>query len=115
MRLPELSTPLPLLAQGEPACSDAKFLTPSARDAILTAATHGRLQRCGLGWFAADKRRPFHRKSIAALIERGVLYRQHNTARLTKRGHWFARTLCSEIAGAAFTTATEGEACHTAD
>ena len=108
MRIPDLSTPLPLLARGEPGCDDIDSLTQSAREAIL-AASLGSLRRCGRGWFGRDKRRPFHRRTIAALIERGLLFPDlriaPNAARITKRGKWLARTICSEIAGAPFATA----------
>lgn len=114
MRIPDISTPLPLLAQGEPGCREIDGLTAAARDTILGACL-GSLRRAGRGWYGPDKRRPIHRRTVAALIERGFLFSSDpNTARLTKRGKWLARTICSEIAGTAFATVTGEEPCHTA-
>jgi len=115
MRIPEVSTSLPLLAPGEPPYPHIAYITPSAREAML-AASAGQLRRCGVGWFGLDKRRPFHRRTILALIKRGLLFRNDlNCARTTRTGRWCARTICSEIAGNMSTTKMTGEACNTTD
>lgn len=113
MRIAEVSTSLPLLAKGEPGCDAIDTITETARAAIL-AACMGSLRRAGFGWYGPDKRRPFHRRTVRALIKRRLLCSPDpNTARLTKRGRWLARTICSEIAGHAFATVTAEDSCHT--
>jgi hypothetical protein len=114
MRHPDLSTPLPLLAPGEPPSPDLNGLTAGARRALLSASL-GTIRRAGYGWYGPDKREPFHRVTLRALQKRGLTFSPDpNTLRLTKRGKWCARTLCSEIAGTPFATVTTpgDEPCH---
>lgn len=99
MRIAEVSTPLPLLGKGEPACHHVPYLTSIARETIL-AASLGPLRRAGRGWYGPDKRLPIHRRTVQALIAARLLYSPDpNTARITNRGRWCARTICSAIAG----------------
>jgi len=103
------ATALPLLTYGEPACPDIAFLSPSARDAILGAAL-GPLRRAGAGWYARDKARPFRSAIVRGLIARKLLFSpEYQTARLTKRGRWLARTICSAIAGDTLRNLTGGQ------
>lgn len=107
MRFLDLSTPAPRLAIGEPACSDLRALGANARAAILSAHL-GTLRRAGSHWYGPNKRAPIPGHAIRALIARRLLYSpDHNTARITKRGQWCARTLGSEIDGGACHHASE--------
>ena len=114
MRPFDLST-LPHLAAGEPGCHDIATLGQAARTAILSAYL-GTLRRAGSHWYGPDKRSPINRRTIAALIERRLIYSSDpNTARITKRGQWCARTIGSEIAGTALHTSNEeGALCRDA-
>lgn len=108
MHLPNISTALPTLAPGEPGCSDARALPSVARQALLSAAS-GTLRRCGSGWYGPDKGRPFPHSTIRTLIKRNLMFcASPNAARLTRRGHWGARTLCTEIAGLSYCVEING-------
>jgi hypothetical protein len=109
MRLADLSTPAaPLLAPGEPGCNDLVHLTAGTRRALLSASA-GSLRRAGAGWYGPDKREPIHVVTIRALLKRGLLFMPHaQSARLTKRGHWCARTLRTEIAGLSYCVEING-------
>jgi len=123
MHLAHISTPLPMLAPGEPGCPDLCHLTAGTRRALLSAST-GSLRRGGSGWFGPDKSEPINAVTIRALMKRGLLFMQHHhMARLTKRGQWCARTLCTEIAGLSYCVEINGvsnfimgenERCHIA-
>jgi hypothetical protein len=101
-----MSTALPRLAKGEPGCPDITRLSDHARDVLLSAA-RGSLRRAGLSWYGPDKTRPFLRTVVHALIRRGHLSRVTlNHTRITTRGRWLARTICSQGAGDTFHTIT---------
>lgn len=107
------------LSLGEIEASGAKSLSPSAQAAILACATFGRLiGRRASGWHPAGGThpQPIDRRTINTLRDRGLmsvrLIGASREARLTSTGKWYARTLCSAIAGPCFST--EGvEPCHT--
>jgi hypothetical protein len=108
MHLSHMSTSLPLLAPGEPGCCDLAGITAGARRALLSVA-RGSLRRAGHGWYGPDKSEPIHRVTVSALVKRGLIYfSDPNLARITKRGKWCARTLCSEIAGEPHTIEING-------
>lgn len=96
------------LAPGEVPASGAKSLSPPARDAIVACASAGRLTATRLGWHSPHHPRPIDKRTVAMLAERGFLsVRSHGTARwarLTSTGQWYARTLCSAIAGDCLST-----------
>jgi hypothetical protein len=108
MLRPDLSTPQPTLAPGEPGCPDIVGLTAGARRALLSASL-GSLRPGGSGWFGPDKMHPINRVAIRALLRRRLLFfSSPDTARLTKRGHWCARTLRTEIAGLSYCVEIKG-------
>lgn len=94
------------LSPGEVPASGAKSLSPAAQAALLACAVAGRLHgtKAG-GWHTPDGShpRPIERRTLAALKRAGLMSVQlvGNTrhARLTSSGHWYARTLCSALAG----------------
>jgi hypothetical protein len=112
------------LAPGEPGATGAKSLSPAAQSALLACAIAGRLIGTRLGaWHTPDPShhpRPIRRATLNVLRRLKLVTVQvsSNTrhARLTSYGHWYARTLCSAIAGDLSTITSEGvEACHIED
>jgi hypothetical protein len=66
--------------------------------AVILSASLGTLRRAGSHWYGPEKSAPFPARSVKALAAARLLYSADpNTARLTQRGRWCARTLCSAI------------------
>jgi hypothetical protein len=109
MRRADISTPLPTLAPGEPGCPDLGGLGPSLRLALLSATLGPSLRRAGIRWYGPDKRGTIKRVTLQGLARRGLLFfPDPNTARATRRGHWCARTLRTEIAGLSYCVEING-------
>lgn len=109
MHLANLSTSAPTLAPGEPGCPDIARLGPTLRRAILSATLGPSLRRAGIRWYGPDKSETIKRVTLRGLAKRGLLFfPDPNTARATKRGHWCARTLRTEIAGLSYCVEIKG-------
>jgi hypothetical protein len=85
-------------------------ITPAARRAILAIAFAGKAHPKGRYWYAAGHPAPILSCTIRVLRARGLMA---GTVRapsgLTGTGHWFARTLITEIGN---TRAEERTICH---
>lgn len=97
MPLHNLAALLPPLAPGEAPCRGAATLGPTNRTVILSASL-GALRRAGAHWYGPEKSAPFPARAIKTLLAARLLYAPTpNVVRITLRGKWCARTLCSAI------------------
>lgn len=89
------------LAPGELAASGAARLGAAQRAALLSAS-HGALRRTPRGWRGEGHPLPIKRTTVDALRARNLVELTFSVparARITSTGRWYARTLCSELAG----------------
>jgi len=94
------------LAPGEVPATGAKSLSTAAQAALRACSGAGRLiGRRSSAWHPASTAhpRPILRRTVDILRARGLVYVKQiggtREARLTTTGRWYARTLCSALAG----------------
>jgi hypothetical protein len=92
------------LAPGEVPATCARQLSQPQRAALVACATAGRLHRFLGDWHADNHAKLIHRITVETLRKRGLVTIAGRNARLTNNGKWYARTLCSDLAGVSFST-----------
>jgi hypothetical protein len=102
------STPLPLLAADEPR-AQIEILSLAKRSALVACFNANELHKKDGAWHGSSDGKPVSGMTVADLARDGMLTVTTNyrlgSARLTKRGSWFARTLLYD--GAAAERATQ--------
>ena len=97
--LNELISPTPLLAPNEPAAPIAN-LSPAQRNALIACINAGGLYKQAGAWHGPFGGKPLSGVTIANLARDGMLTVTTNhrlgSAKLTRRGNWFARTLLND-------------------
>jgi hypothetical protein len=87
----------PLLAPAERPAPIETLTAPQLH--VILAATRAPLKRTGRAWHTAERDRPIDPRTVRALIRCNLVFQLHDTqARLTARGLWFSRTICSALA-----------------
>jgi hypothetical protein len=88
-----------ILAPGETPARNASQLTRPQRAAIIACAIAGRLHRFFQAWHGDGDGAPIDARTVETLRKSGLMAVAGRNARLTDNGKWYARTLCSAIAG----------------
>lgn len=113
------SLPIPpslLLAPGEIAACGVKELSSAQTLALMMTAHTGRLIGSRRGWGTTARSFEIQNITVSTLQRRGLLKvaaGRPARARLTQRGKWYARTLCSAAAASTVSSQQGVEACLT--